>query len=308
MKTDHIIQLIASERKLVQARAGKHNFINRMGQALRSVGCQLEFVPRTPASLLLAGDQGHRAVLSMEEPDNDRVLNMRKAYIGAFWRIETTNKRWEFRVANSRFSLQDIDAAAATDFANQWRKRAFDTMLADTRRDGFVLVALQGRLLRRRSFQQLSPIDMIEAVLAHEPRRKLLLSLHPGERYSAEELAAVQQLCDRQPRLHCVSGLSLKYLPYCDYVVTENSSVAFSGYFFHKPAVLFAAIDFHHIGFNVAGLGVERAFAHAQAAGQVAQPFDEYLYWFLKKTAINAGSDQAETQILAAMRAGGWQL
>ncbi len=87
--------------------------------------------------------------------------------------------------------------------------------------------------------------------------------------------------------------------------MTENSSVAFKGYFLRKPAVLFSQIDFHHIAANVPKLGVEGAFAKAR---QMAPPFEAYLFWYLQKMSINAGKKDAEQQILAAVRRCGWKI
>ena len=62
------------------------------------------------------------------------------------------------------------------------------------------------------------------------------------------------------PRLRLETGGAAEALAACDLVVTQNSAVAFNGYFFHKPAVLFAEIDFHHIAASVPRLGVAAAF------------------------------------------------
>ncbi|HRO15021.1 MAG TPA: hypothetical protein PLL33_08265, partial [Paracoccus sp. (in: a-proteobacteria)] len=84
-----------------------------------------------------------------------------------------------------------------------------------------------------------------------------------------------------------------------------NSAVAFDGYLLHKPAVLFAQIDFHHIGLNVADMGADAAL---RAAPDHAPDFDGYLLWFLRRQAIDGQAADAGARILAAMRRGGWPI
>ena len=94
-----------------------------------------------------------------------------------------------------------------------------------------------------------------------------------------------------------------RYLPACDYVVSQSSGAAFFGYFFGKPAALFGKIDFHHIAANVHDLGVE------EALGRVAEmrpDFERYLWWFWQEMSINAGRDEAEAQIALRFRTAGW--
>ena len=168
-----------------------------------------------------------------------------------------------------------------------------------------VYVPLQGRLLERRSFQHASPVEMIETVLAQDKHRKVVLGLHPKEAYSETELAALETLSEKNARLSIARGGMEEALRTCDYVVTENSSVALSGMFFHKPAILFAKVDFHHIALNVAQIGAEEAFARVAAW----QPdFDTYLHWFIALNSIKADAEDAEAQILAAVRRHGWQV
>lgn len=90
-----------------------------------------------------------------------------------------------------------------------------------------------------------------------------------------------------------------------DYIAAQNSAVALTGYFFHKPAVLFGRIDFHHIAANVHEEGVKAAFEGIPERGP---DLDHYLFWFLQKMSINAGRADAEAQILATVPSRGWQV
>jgi len=208
-------------------------------------------------------------------------------------------------VALADFHPESIDPEEARGFTERWRRRLFKNAANAPRRKGFVFVPLQGMLLDHRSFQSMSPLEMLETVLDEMPDRPVLATLHPKEVYTPEETQALDALAARYPRLRLATGGTIEALANCDLVVTQNSAVAFNGYFFRKPAVLFARSDFHHIAASVPHIGVAAAFRAAQDA---APDYDRYLKWFLADNAIAAGSPQAEEQILAALERAGWQI
>lgn len=287
------------------AREGRHNFFNRVMAAVRGQGWRVELRHDTPREQLLAAAAPGYGLSLMEEPPAGHGLVSRHTYVGAFWHIEKSTKRWEWPVAKAAFRPGEIDPAAARAFAAQWRRRLFKGGADAPRREGFVFVPLQGLLLERRSFQSMNPIEMLEVTLEQVPHAPILATLHPNESYSPAEKAALEVLAARYPRLRLATGGAADALAACDLVVTQNSGVAFNGYFFGKPAVLFAEIDFHHIAASVPRLGVAEAF---RAAREAAPDYDRYLWWFLADQSIAAGSPKAEAQILAAMRRGGWPI
>ena len=131
----------------------------------------------------------------------------------------------------------------------------------------------------------------------------MVATLHPKERYSLAELAALERLSAAHPQLDLRTGGMEDLLPSCDMVVTQNSSAAFNGFFFDKPAVLFGRADFHHAAANVAELGVDDAF---EAAARMQPDFAGYIWWFWQVMAINAGRPEAPDKIAEAMRRAGW--
>ena len=123
-----------------------------------------------------------------------------------------------------------------------------------------------------------------------------MATLHPRESYDTGDLKALDRLVARHPNL-VLGGDTASILRDCAFVVTQNSAVAFDGYLLGKPAVLFAQIDFHHIGLSAARLGAAQALAQVETH---APDFDRYLYWFLQDMAINASRPEAlEEQIRA---------
>ncbi|MGO4914623.1 hypothetical protein [Pseudogemmobacter sp. W21_MBD1_M6] len=286
-----------------RAETGQHNFMKRIRAAFETQGFSVGYSLNTVENRLRsASDQGY-SLFHMDDPFHPRALTTRRAYFYPFWRIESSAKRWEWVVAHAAFDAAAINRKQAAQFANFWKKRLFNDGPDRATQDGFVYIPLQGRVLDHRSFQVCSPLDMIKATLKHDVARKVIVTFHPNEVYSGAERQAVQKLADTTPRLRVIEGQMAELLRGCDYVVTQNSSVALAGFFHHKPAILFGQIDFHHIAANVGRTGVEAAFAQVT---EIKPDYDRYLFWFLKKMSINAGNPDAEAQILTMVQNRGW--
>jgi hypothetical protein len=305
MPNPRALRIYLDQIPLRRAEKGDFNLINRIRNAFESREYSVELCLNSDEARLQSAAWGGYSLFHMDDPFHARALTLRRAYFYPFWRIENSAKRWEWEIAATPFEPEFIDAEAAEKFCRFWRKRLFNLTAPPANRDGFVYIPLQGRLLDHRSFQMLSPVKMIETVLQHDPARDVIVGFHPGETYSQAELDAVQAIADRTPRLTISSEPMESHLTRCDYVATENSSVALAGCFFHKPAVLFAQIDFHHISANAIQLGAQEAL---RAVPDHAPDYDKYLFWFLKLTTINGGSEDAERQIIDMVRRKGWDL
>ena len=276
---------LLSSRKLVQARRGNHNFIRIVGEVAGDGGMTVSYVRDSPAAHRAALQANAWTMTHMSEPVDERGLCFRNAYAGSFWRIEQVAARWNWPVAAATFDPQTVPEDQARAFFRRWQQRLYRAPLATgVSRDGFIYVPLQGRLLERRSFQTHAPIEMIRQTLTHDSR-PVRATLHPRETYTDAELAALDRIAREVPRFTVDRMPMAEALRTCDFLVTENSSAAFHGMFFGKPAVLFAGIDFHHPMASVGPLDVASAFAAARAdAGDYAR----YLYWFWG-TALNMG-------------------
>ncbi len=278
------------------AMAGKHNFIGKVASVLEDSSFRVTY-----RSFDAPHDTG-RSLSHMKAPPDAQGLVFRRVYHYPFWQIEQSAARWDWDVANAVFVAHDADRAEADRFYTFWQKRLFGDLSQQAVQGGFIYIPLQGRLAERRSFQRCSPLEMIEACLAHDTR-PIVAALHPKERYNAPELAALGRLEQRHARLTVRMGGMEELLRTCDCVVTQNSSVAFNGYFFGKPAMLFARVDFHHIAV-AADLGnVGQSFARLP---QVAPDYAGYVYWFWQKSCINAGRPDAADRIAARFRRFGW--
>lgn len=306
MPEPKILRIYLDETMLYQARQGTFGFASRVEKAFTERGFQVEFRENSFDERVKSGARNGYSMFLMDDPFHEKALTMRKAYYFPFWRIEATPKRWEFEVAQKTFDPDEIDTDTAQFWAGNWRKWLFKDGPANATQDGVIYVPLQGRLLERRSFQSMSPMDMIEEVRRKAGERHILLGLHPGETYSRDELDAVDRMSAKDGRIAVQTGGMEVALRTCDLVVTQNSAAALSGFFFRKPAVLFAQTDFHHQMPSALDLGVDEAWRRAE---EIIPRYAAYLYWFISLNAIKADVEgAAEAQILATCARHGWKI
>jgi len=305
MAQPKILRVYLDPIPLQQARKGEFGILTRIRQALEPRGFRVEWRENSEVERLASGARRGYALFLMDDPLHGRALTLRKAYYYPYWRIEATGRRWEFEVARKPFDPTEIDPIQAENWVNDWRNWLFKQKGLDgVTRDGPVYVPLQGRLTEHRSFQTMSPVDMIRAVQGSTDKQ-ILLGLHPGEAYTPAELAAVQAIADADPRVTLQTGGMIEALQSCDYVVTQNSTAALSGFFFHKPAVLFGQIDFHHQMSNVAELGQDRALSEVKTA---TPAYDQYLHWFIHQNSIKADAPDAGDRIVGLLQRRGWEV
>ena len=283
------------------ASAGEHPFIAKMALVLESAGFRVEYREH--------GDTDRNSdtyVLShMKSPPEKHGLVFRRVYQYPFWQIEASAQRWEWDVAKSVFDPALISGQEAAQFYEFWQKRQYQNAPQTTSRDGFAYIPLQGRLTEHRSFQSCSPITMIEHSLVHDKTRQVIATIHPNETYTDTEIAALEALERMHPRLRVDVGGMIPLLQTCDYVVTQNSSVAFAGYFFGKSALLFAGIDFHHIAVRADMERLANSFSQVQ---ELRPDYAKYLYWFWQDQNINAGRDDVYGKIAGRFRRFGWPI
>lgn len=299
MTSDLHVNFYLPEELRQSAEASNHNFIGKIESVLRDSGMQVRFSDPSDARRM---DSGY-SLFHMHNPLNTRGVTIRRAYFYPFWQIERSNQRWDWDIAKAQFELPGGKRAEADRFYAFWQNRLYKDALKDVSDNGFIYVPLQGRLLERRSFQECSPIRMLHHVIEAEPKKRIIATLHPKEHYDAEVIQALEKLENEVARFEIRVGGMESLLARCAYIVTQNSSAAFSGFFFRKPSVLFAKIDFHHISSNVSQVGVKDAFNQVQ---KLKPDYAGYVWWFLQHMSINAGRPEAEAKIRARLSELGW--
>lgn len=285
------------------AAEGRHNFIGKVTEVLERAGFDVRFLDDSLTAQMSASTRDEYSVFHMVEPTHASGVTIRRNYFYPFWKIEAKAKRWTWPVAKTSFDPAIAPKKEAARFAGFWREKLFDGKAQAPTRDGFIYCPLQGRLSQHRGFQSCSPLAMVERLALARPATPIVATLHPSETYQPQELTALNILCEQHPNLSLGTASMADYLHNCDLVVTQNSSAAFMGYFFGKPAVLFARIDFHHIAARVERLGVKAALEQAEQANP---NYDAYLWWFLQDQSINAGRPEAHDKIAATLRRHNW--
>jgi hypothetical protein len=303
MSEPRVVRFYLRESLRRRVEAGNHNFINKFTSVLQSEGFDIRFHDNSLHERIQSTERSGYSVFLMKEPTNDRGLTIRQNYFSPFWSIEKTGKRWEWAVAKARFETASATPRRTNQFVRYWRGKFFKNTAENTSQDGFVYVPLQGKLLLHRSFQFCSPIEMLEYLLEYDTFRNFVVTLHPKENYSDEETQALFDLENKYPRLTVSNRDAVSLLQGCDYVATQNSAAAFSGYFFRKPAVLFGRINFHHIAANVHDLGPKEAISRVT---ELRPDFASYLWWFLQDMSINVGRPEAEDKIKSVLKSVGW--
>lgn len=306
MSEAKILRIYLDETMLWQARQGTFGFCARVTKAFEEAGFRVDLRRNSFEERMKSGARRGYSLFLMDDPFHAKSLTMRKAYYFPFWRIEKTAKRWEFEVAQKSFDPREIDTDLAQKWFGNWRRWLFKRRPENTEMEGLIYVALQGRLGDHRSFQTMSPLDMVRDVQTRAGNRRILLGLHPGETYSISERKALEEVAAGDTRVIVQTGGMEEALQVCDLVVTQNSAAALSGFFFQKPAILYGESDFHHQMPRVSKLGTTEAWRQVQA---VTPSFSEYLYWFVQINSIKADVEgEAESKILASCRRLGWEI
>ncbi|TMV94090.1 hypothetical protein FGG78_03365 [Thioclava sp. BHET1] len=285
-----------------QAAAGDHNFFNRLTRALEAADWTVSLHETGAAARRAARHSPGYVMYHMEPPTHARALTCRRSYFSAFWHVEASAERWEWPVAKATFNADDIDGTAAGGFFGHWQKRLYSGVNC-TDRQNLALIALQGKLTQHRSFQSMSPLEMIEAVLARHPG-PTVATLHPKETYARSNINALERIAARFSRFSFQMGGSHDLLPHCSFLVTQNSGLALDGYFLRKPAIFFGRSDIDHIAGSVPRDGIDAAFARRHQAPPVAR----YLYWRFALHALNAGRPEFEETLRGNLRGFGWPI
>ncbi|WP_435257078.1 hypothetical protein ACSBLW_13175 [Thioclava sp. FR2] len=304
MTPDRLVRFFLEPGLRESAEAGEHNFLNKVSGVLRENGFHIDYCGDDPAAVDLAlKDDGSFSLFHMRHPVGPRSLVFRRVYHYPFWAIEPSAERWHWHTARCPFLPDQIDPDEAARFVRFWRKKLFGRAQPCPTGDGFLYLPLQGQLTEHRSFQSCSPVEMVRRVLELDAR-PVVAALHPKESYTEEDHAALAELGAQHDRLTLTTGGMDRYLPACDAVITQNSSVAFNGYFLGKPAVLFADIDFHHIALD--------ARTDPQAAVQTLAAhnpdYERYIFWFWQIMSINAGRPEAEEAIRRSLQRARWPI
>jgi hypothetical protein len=294
--------LYLSETVRQRVEDGDHNFYGLLIRIFEDAGFSISLYDDTSTARHLSARKDGYSLFHNHPASHARALQVRPTPMLPFWHIEQAESRADYQVAQARFEADAIDAVEARQFFRFWRRKRGITESETT--DGTVLIALQSTLLEAGPGQSISALEMIRETLAQDRFRRIVRRPDPALIYSQEEMQALESLVD-DDRVAIRSGPVAKLLDDCDYVVTQNHDLAFTALLHRKPAMLFAAAEFHHICLNAEGIGSAQAFRNILARRMA---YAKYFYWYLKLNSINAGASDAGEKILQSCRNFGWEI
>ncbi|MGC3938023.1 hypothetical protein ACOTTU_09445 [Roseobacter sp. EG26] len=270
--------------------------------ALRS-GFEVDYLRHAEVSPIAPLDTDY-SMSDRASPLGKNALVFGRCLHAPFWQIEQTPECWRRDVAFADFDPTAVPKNDAARFYQYWRERLFGDAPLRTTKDGFVYVPLQDQLTTPVPPQMSTQLDMLNACLAAEPERPIIAALNPNITYADQDLTALNKMDAQNDRLTVRIGAMKELLRTCDYVVTQNSAVAFNALFFGKPSILFSKADFHHVTLGAAPGDVAAFRKIARHKPEWAR----YVWWFWQRHAINLGRKDVEDKIAVRLRRFGWPI
>jgi len=277
------------------------HFLAHVGAAFQGVGFQVSFIDATDDGLLVSFDDDVYCLFYRNRPNHAHALEVRPAPFGPFWMIEKTAKPAQKLVFKRAFEPESVDKNVADGLFTRLADRH---LKAEVSAGGYVLVALQGVIGRRRFWQSMSPVEMVQTTIEQEQARKILIKLHPREVYSTEDMNALNALVDGD-RVQIVQGDLDALLAGCGYTVSMNSTVSFKGLLNRKPGVLFGDAEFNHVFQKVRSKDVVSCFVDVM---DETVDFEKYVYWYLRRQHLWNFKPSIQDDILRGCRVMGWEL
>ena len=300
-------KLILHARPEMRARmdAKSHKLSNILRGIFEGLGFAAQTADHNKLNIWKAKLDKNYHIFHLGGADGARALNMRKAYFEPFWSIEKPHSRHWGRVAHKTFIPNTVGPGLARPFFKRMQERYIKPDGQISEATDYAFVPLQGKLCKQRDWQFADLATMVKTIRTQDPDRQIILKPHPRENYTHEELDLLGQLT-LLSKVQTVDAPLQSLLANCAYVVTQNSSVAFEGILFQKPAVLFARADFHHL-FPVVKSPEDASTAFSQVRSAQFQ-FEKYLYWFLQMNCANVSQLSARGKIMEMLYEGGWNL
>lgn len=136
-----------------------HKFYNTVIDAFEKIGFVVSLHENTAANMLISLAAEDLVLYHRNRPQDENTLEARPAYIEPFWSIDSTSIHSQKRVYKALFDPTQVGQKRAQGFFDNWSKRVVGQEPVEYHERNYALVALQGILLRQRSWQSMAPID-----------------------------------------------------------------------------------------------------------------------------------------------------
>lgn len=152
------------------------HFLAHVRATFQSDGFQVSFIDATHDGLLASFHDDECCQFYRNRPCHAHALEVRPAPFRPFWMIEKTVKPTQKLVFKRAFEPESVDENVADGL---FMRLADRHLKAEVSAGGYVLVALQGVIGRRRFWQSMSLVEMVQTTIEQEQVRKILIKLHP---------------------------------------------------------------------------------------------------------------------------------
>ncbi|MGB1235439.1 MAG: hypothetical protein ACPG5U_06885, partial [Planktomarina sp.] len=150
-KPDHVTVFL-DDGMFSAAQAGAHNFLLKLKGVLEGAGAKVAFAAEIHQPLITY----NYTISHMTGPIGPNTVIFRRVIAYPFWHIDRDEKRWNWTTARAEFDADAINSVSAEEFVDRQRKRLYGASVSP---QDFILIPLQGRLTKHRSFQSSSPIS-----------------------------------------------------------------------------------------------------------------------------------------------------
>lgn len=292
---DHMIDIAQEKPK---------SFYSNVKNVFEAIDFKVNFVEARDDALLTSFKAESYALFHRNRPWHENSLEARPAPFGPFWSIDKTADPAQKRIYGLGFNPNLIDGVSAARFFGRQLNRPTFAVENPSTKAGYVFVALQGLLSKQRSWQSMTPLEMVQRTVEIEEKRPIFIKLHPNEQYSDEELTFLHDLCDGD-RIRMVEGDLNALMASCAYTVSMNSAVSFKALLFGKPGILFGDAEFHHPFQNVRQQGLTQCF---DGVLKDTVEYEKYIFWYLRKQMIHNFAPSTDRDILRHCKNLGWKL
>ncbi|MFY0595692.1 MAG: hypothetical protein JXQ85_04600 [Cognatishimia sp.] len=220
------------------------------------------------------------------------ALNTGLSYFPKFWYVDPRGVFGESSIATKTFDPRAINEKWASGFARRMREQWIDTRRSKHSQpnekkvigQGYIAVFLQGESKPVRRSLYMEETEMVEALLAGLPDRRILVKAHPrnDDIVTRSHLLRLEQ---DHSRLELVDANVHDLLAGACLSCSISSSVSVEGMLHNVPSMLFGRTDFHHCAVTVQNASdVPYAFDMAM---KTEWPFEKFLFWFFRQNCVD---------------------
>ena len=270
---------------------------------LRRLQVPYEVIERPSTTLLQTSDKRHFHLVHHGFLRRFNMMNCGMSYIAPYWYVDPRGVLCDSSLARAVPDFDKVEEDRAARFFDTLADKVVRRGLSKHKQpvrvsaigQGRIVVFLQGLsdpVLRN---MYMTETEMLDLVVEHREGRDVLIKPHPKwpdtiARVHAEELA----MRHNGVRLVTANVHDLLEGAYCS--VSICSGAAFEGFLHRTPAILFGRSDFAACAYTVRS--AEEAASALRNIRHYDYPYENFVYWFLRRKMFNARSPTIGHRVL----------